>query len=149
MWKRIIASILGAIVLFAGIIASVFTIEGLEDFRDPAVSFWFTAIGETLMCSIALTGIGMGGRFLRFAWRGRDERSSSWLTTALLGIACFFPISLLSLPLTILWARHTWPGDGQSDFAALEVSLYIGLAAAIIGCIVLLKQRRMSSRLDK
>jgi hypothetical protein len=149
MSKRIISSVLGVLAFFAGLLATVFTIEGFEDFRTPAVSFGVAAIGEILMGSTALTGLGMGIRFLRFAWRGRDERNSSWLRPALLGIGCFFPAVLLSLPLTILWARHTWPGDGQKYFAALQVSLCIGLAAAIVGCAVLLKKRHTAWSLGK
>jgi hypothetical protein len=59
----------------------------------------------------------------------------------LLGIGFFFPGFVFSLPLTILWARLTWPSDGQSDLAAMQVSLYIGLTAAIVCTIVLLRKR--------
>ena len=48
---------------------------------------------------------------------------------------------MFSLPFTVLWARHKWPGDGQNDFAAMEASFYIGVAAAIICFALLLKQR--------
>jgi hypothetical protein len=58
----------------------------------------------------------------------------------LLGGGFFFPGFIFSLPLTIIWARHTWPGDGQSDLAAMQVSCYIGVAAAIVCCVVLLKK---------
>jgi hypothetical protein len=149
MSKRIVSSILGAIGLFAGLIAGVFTIEGAQDFTNPAVPFRLAVLGELLMCSMSLAALIIGVRFLRFAWRGRNDRSSSWLKTALLGFGCFFPGVLFSLPLTIFWARYTWPGDGQAVLAAIEVSLYIGIAAAIICSAVLFKKRHTALSLSK
>jgi hypothetical protein len=36
------------------------------------------------------------------------------------------------LPLTMLWANHKWAGEGQSGLGGIEVSFYIGVAAAVI-----------------
>jgi hypothetical protein len=58
----------------------------------------------------------------------------------LLGIGFFFPGFVFSLPLTVLWARHTWPGDGQDYLAAMDASSCVGVAAAIICFVVLLKK---------
>lgn len=142
MSKRIVASALGVIAVFAGLIALAYAIEAIEDFSNPAVPFRLAAVGELIMFSIALAALGIGIRFLRFGWRGSSNGSSGWVRPVLLGIGFFFPGFVFSLPLTILWARLTWPGDGQSDLAAMEVSLYIGVAAAVVCCAVLLKKRR-------
>ena len=142
MAKRIIASTVGAIGVFAGLIALAFAIEGIEDFRNPDVQLWFTTAGELIMFAMALAALCIGIRFLRFGWRGRSDLSGSWVRPILLGTAFFFPGFIFSLPLTVVWARHTWPGDGQSVFAAMEASFYIGIAAAIIVCGVLLRKRQ-------
>lgn len=140
-WKRIVASVLGLIVMFASAVALAYAIEGVGDFRNPAVPLHVTVIGELLMFTMSIAGFAMSMRFLRFAQSGRIDPSSSWVKPVLLGIGFFFPGFLFSLPLTIVWARHTWPGDGQSDLAAFEGRLYIGIVAAIICCIVLLRKR--------
>jgi hypothetical protein len=49
---------------------------------------------------------------------------------------------VFSLPLTVMWARRTWPGDGQSELAAMEVSCYAGIVVAVVCCAVFLKKRR-------
>jgi len=41
-------------------------------------------------------------------------------------------------------ARFTWSGDGESVFAAMRVSLYIGAAAAVICTTALLWKRATS-----
>jgi hypothetical protein len=146
MWKRTVASIVGAIAVLAGLIGCAYTIEGFGDFRNPAVPFRLVAVGELLMCSMALAGLGIGVRLLRFGWSGRNGRDGSWARPVLLGIASFFPGFVFSLPLTVLWARHRWPGDGQSDFAAMEVSVYVGIGAAITCCVVLWRKRNASDR---
>jgi hypothetical protein len=140
MWKRIIPSTLGVAALVAGLIALVPTIDLIEELRLPAVSFWFAAMGELLMLSITLAEVVMGIWFLQFARRARNDLSGSWVRPVLLGIGCFFPGLVFSLPLTVFWARHTWPGDGQSVLAALEVSFNIGIAVAIICCAMLLRK---------
>jgi hypothetical protein len=98
------------------------------------------------MWSIAAALIGLGIRFLRFAWLGSSSTSDGWVRAVLLGVGFFFPGFIFSLPLTLLWANHRWPGEAQSDLPAIEVSLYIGVAAAVICCIVLLKRRKVQYR---
>lgn len=90
---------------------------------------------------MAFAALTIGVLFLLFAVSRRIKQSASWLRPVLLGIGCFLPGCVFSLPLTILRAHHTWPGDGQSDFAALEASCYVGIAAAIISTVVLLRKR--------
>lgn len=142
MLKRTVASTVGAIAVFASLIALCYPIQGIDDFRNPAVPFRFAVIGELLLCSMAAAALGLGLHLLRFGWSAWSGRSGSWVRPVVLGVGFFFPGFVFSLPLTILWARFTWPGDGQSALAAMEVSVYIGIAAAIICCIVLLKRRK-------
>jgi hypothetical protein len=144
MSKRIVASIVGVLAVLASLIAFAKAFFGLEDFRNPAVPLRVVGAGELIMCSIALAALGMGIRFLRFAWSGRTDPSSTWVKPVLLGIGFFFPGFMFSLPLTVLWARHTWPGDGQSYLAAMDASVCVGIAAAII-CLVVLLKKRVSS----
>lgn len=141
MSKRIIASAVGAIAVIASLIAFAKAFLGLEDFRNPAVPFRFAAIGELVLCAMALAALGIGIRFLRFGWSGRRAPGGNWVRPILLGIGSFFPGFIFSLPLTVVWASHTRPGDGQSGLAAMEVSFYIGGAVAIICGVVLLKKR--------
>jgi hypothetical protein len=142
MTKRIVASAVGLLALVAGLIAIVYAVEGIEDFTNPAVPFRLFALGEFLMCSMAFGAFGIGMRFLQFARCGRTDQNRGWTRSVLLGIGVFFPGFLFSLPLTILWANHTWPGDGQSVFSAIEVSVYVGLAAAAICWLLLWKKSR-------
>lgn len=141
-WKRIAASIVGVIAVLAGLVAVAYSIEAMQDFRNPAVPLRLVVLGEFIMCSMAFAALTVGLRLLRFAWRGRSEGGSGWVRPVLLGIGCFFPGFVFSLPLTVLWARYTWPGDGQSYLAAMEVSCYAGVMAAVVCCVVLLRKRR-------
>jgi len=129
--------------VFASLIAFAKAFWGLDDFRNLDVPFRVSAPAELIMCSIALAALGMGVRFLRFAWTGRSDPSSSWLRTVLLGIGFFFPGFVFSLPLTALWARHRWPCDGQNYFGALDASFCVGVVAAIICFVALLKKRNV------
>ena len=119
-----------------------YAIRGVEDFSNPAVPLRLAILAELLLCSMFLAALGIGIRFLHFAWYGKSDRRESWVRSVLLGIGCFFPGFLFSLPVTLYWARHTWPSDGQNSLAAMEVSTYVGIAAAIISSVVLLKKRR-------
>jgi len=142
MPKRIFAFTVGLLALVAGIIGLAYATEGISDFTNPAVSLRVSVLGEFLLCSMAFVAFGIGVRFLKFARYGRTDQSRSWARPVLLGIGFFFPGFLFSLPLTILWARHAWPGDGQSDFAAMEISVYAGIAAALICWLLLWKKSR-------
>jgi cytochrome bd-type quinol oxidase subunit 2 len=132
---------MGVLGVLAGLVAVGFAIEGISDFGNPAVPVRFTILGEVLLCSMAFFGLSLGISSLRMAWNGRDERKNNWIWPIILGIGSFFPGFLFSLPLTLFWANRTWPGDGQSSLAAIEVSVYIGIAAAIICGLVLFIRR--------
>ena len=142
VWKRTLAGALAVLAFFAGVLAVRYTIQALEDFWTPAVPIRLAILGELLMSSMAFASLTIGIRLLRFSISGRSDHGSSWAKPVLLGIGFFFPAFLFSLPLTLLWARYTWPGDGQSPLAAMEVSCYVGVAAAAVCCVVLLKRRR-------
>lgn len=132
---------MGVIGAFAGLVALAYAIEAIQDFTNPAVPVRLAILGEFIMCSMAFGGLTIGIGLLRFSISGRSERSTRWVRPVLLGIGSFFPGFVFSLPLTVLWADHTWPGDGQSYLAAIEVSCYAGVAVAIICTAVLLKKR--------
>jgi len=139
MSKRIIASALGVAAFTAAPIAFLPAIDLIEEARLPAVSFWFAAVGVLFVSLMAVAEFGIGIWFFRFARREHDA-SASWMRPMLVGIGCFFPAFLFSLPLTVVWARFTWPGDGQAGLAAIPMSLEIGMAAAVFGCAALLKK---------
>ena len=141
MSKRIIASAVGAIAVIASLIAFAKAFLGLEDFRNPAVPFRFAAIGELVLCAMALAALGIGIRFLtiRVVWAKSLGRQLGEANTSRHRI--FFPGFIFSLPLTVVWASHTRPGDGQSGLAAMEVSFYVGVAVAIICGVVLFRRR--------
>jgi hypothetical protein len=141
MIKRIVRAIVGVLGVLAGLVAVGFAIEAISDFGNPAVPVRFAILAEVLLCSMAFFGLALGISLLRMAWNGRDERRNNWIWPIILGIGCFFPGFLFSLPLTLFWANHTWPGEGQSSLAAIEVSVYIGIAAAVT-CSVALFIRR-------
>lgn len=143
MAKRIIVSVLGLLSLFAGLMAFIYALEVFRDFWNPEVSFWSNAIGELIVSGTALTASILGVRFLLFAFRGRESRQKDSLRRAiLLGIGFFFPGFVFSLPFTTLWALHTWPGDGQSELAAISVSVFVGATSAITCLVVLLRRRK-------
>jgi uncharacterized membrane protein len=147
MSKRIVASIFGTIAVLASVLPLGYAFEISKDFGNPNVPFWSNVLGEFFMCSIALTGMWVGLRLLRFASTGQSEQSNSWVKPVLLGIGCFFPGLVFSLPLTMLWAIHTWPGDDGKIDLALEASLCIGVAAAITCTILLFRKRRITHTL--
>ncbi len=141
MLRRILGSAVGVVAVFASIICLYYAIQGIGDFKNPVMPFLLAATIQLVLWSMALVSLGIGIQLVRFGWNGRSEQSTSRPRPILLGVGCFFPGFVFSLPVTILWASRTWPGDGQSVFAATEVSFYIGVATAIIACIVLLKKR--------
>src|SRR6266478_3055414 len=64
------------------------------------------------------------------------------------GIVFFFPAFLLSLPLTVTWARRQWPGDGQAVSGAFWPSVGIALISAFCRCIYLLMKVNIDSKSD-
>jgi len=60
-----------------------------------------------------------------------------YLRAFILGIGCFFPGLLFSLPFTMLWVDYKWPGNRHSAVGAVGVSLLIGVLSVPFGWIVL------------
>jgi hypothetical protein len=144
MAKRIVLGILGAIAAFGSLLPLGCAFEIFKDFKNPDISLWPNVLGEFLMCSIALPGLWIGIRFLRFAWSGRTKESNSLAGPILLGIGSFFPAFIFSLPIAMLWVNHSWPRDDGKVDLAFETSGCIGVAAVIICTIVLLRKRALS-----
>jgi|ERR1700730_6240057 hypothetical protein len=143
MAKRIIAGILGTLAVFASLLPLGYAFLILKDFKNPDVSFWPNVLGELFTCAIALAGLWIGIRFLRFAWSGRSKQGDSLAKPLLLGIGFFFPAFIFSFPITILWVSRSWPGDNGKIDLALEVSAFVGAAAATICTILLIKKRAL------
>jgi len=98
MPKRIIAAIIGTLAVAVGIVACGYTYEVARDFGNPEVSFWPNVLGTAFMGTIALGGLTLGMRFLRFALLGRASEERSRLSAVLLGLGCFFPGFAFSVP---------------------------------------------------
>ena len=135
IWKRSIATVLGVGAVLVSLIAFTCPIKG--------VAFEAAVIGHVIMCSLGLAAVGMGIRFLRFAWSGNCLESSGWMRPLLLGIGFFFPGFIFSLPITMIWANYRRGCEAQSGSNGIEISFYIGIAAAVICCIMLLKKRKV------
>jgi hypothetical protein len=140
MSKRILAASVGFIAVFAGIVACYNAVEATAGI-NLATSFWFAAVWLLVEWSVTLAVLILGLRFLRFAWTNKSESRTGWMKAVLLGIGFFFPGFVFSYPFTLIWAWYTRHGD-ESAPAAMQVSCYVGIAAAIVCCVVLLKKRK-------
>jgi len=141
MAKRIVLGIFGATAAFGSFLPLGYAFEIFKDFNNPDTSFWPNVLGVVLMCSIALPGFWLGMRFLGFALTGRSEQTNSVAKPILLGIGSFFPGFVFSLPITILWVSRKWPGDNGKIGLAFKASASVGVAAAIICTVLLLRKR--------
>jgi len=108
MAKRVVLGILGTIVAFGSVLPLGYAFEIFEDFGNPHIAFWPNVVGTLLMCSIALPGMWTGIRCLGFASSGESKHSNSLAEPILLGIGCFFPGFIFSLPISILWVSRIW-----------------------------------------
>jgi hypothetical protein len=141
MAKRALATVMGAIAVFASLIVLRKAIEITRyDFKHSVPFSLSEAFGTLTMYLLALALAWLGIRSLGFALSGKHKPISGWWRLVLFSILFFIPGFIFSLPLTVIWARYTWPGDGQSALAAMEVSFYIGVAATVICFGVLLKK---------
>jgi hypothetical protein len=140
MAKRIIAGILGTIAVVGTLLPLGYAYEIFKDFNNSDVAFWPNVLGELFMCSLAVGGLSIGIDFLRFAASGRTQHTDNWVRSTFLGIGFFFPGFIFSLPLTLLCASRIWPGDAEKDDLAFEVSICVGVAAAVICTALLLRK---------
>jgi hypothetical protein len=106
MAKRILATVAGALAILEAVSASGLAIRASEDFQNPAVGFWPTILGETIVCTAAFVGFGIGIRFLYFGWKGHDNQKPVWMRPTLITLGSFFPGFILSLPLAFLGVTH-------------------------------------------
>lgn len=146
MPKRIIAGTVGAIALVACFFASLQVIVAIEDVHstDVVAAPWWAIAAELLMCSMALGTLVIGFRFLDFALTGRNRGvGGRWLRPILLGCGLFFPVFVASLAAGLNWAYRMPHGNqDQNALVALRISLFLGIAAAVIASGVLLRKAR-------
>lgn len=146
MPKRIIAGTVGVIALAACFFASVHAIVPIEDAHSTDVGAlpWWAIAAKLLMCSMALSALVIGFRFLDFALTGRNRGDGGrWLRPILLGCGLFFPVFVASLAVGLNWAQRMSHGNqDQNALVALRISLFLGVAAAVMGSGVLLRRAR-------
>ena len=142
MVKRLLVGIVGLVAVVGSLLPLGSALEILNDIKNHESPFWSNILGEILACWIAFMGLWIGARFLAFAFSGRTRQDTGWVTPVLLGIASFLPGFVFSLPLTMLLAHFTRPGNDEFDIIALITSCFIGVAAAILCGGILLKKRR-------
>ena len=53
----------------------------------------------------------------------------------LIGSTLFFPAFVLSLPVTMIWAKHLYAGDAQGPLGGIGISFLFGIAIAVLGSI--------------
>ncbi len=141
MAKRVVLGILGTIVAFGSLLPLGYAFLTLKDFGNPDIAFWPNVLDMLLMGSIALAGIWTGVRFIGFALSGESTQRNNLAEPILLGIGCFFPGFIFSLPITALWVDRVWPNDRNSDLLPFEMSGCVGVAAAVVGTVLLLRKR--------
>jgi hypothetical protein len=139
--KRAFVATIGVLAVLAGLDASFFAIKASEDFSNHAVSFWVTALGETIICATAFVSFGIGMRFLHFGWTGRDDPKPTWMRAALISTGMFFPGFIFSLPLTLFCASRIW----RNPDIALPISMSAGLISSIL-CSAWFPKKRKASR---
>lgn len=141
MVKRAAAGIVGAIAAVGSLLPLGYALLIFKDFGNPDISFWPNVLGELIMCSISLTGLWIGIRFLTFSLTGRSHESRSPTRLVLLGIGSFIPACIFSLPVTIFCVYHLWPKDIRKSFLPFWISIGIGVVGAIICTTVLFRKR--------
>lgn len=150
MWKRVLASLVGIVAVIFSIVPFGSTFRLFRDLRNPAVPFWDALIILVVTLCVGFSALLIGIRFLRFGWAGKSKTSNAgWVRAFVLSVGCFFPGFVFSLPITLLWARYKWPGDGQSPLAAMQMSLYIGVLTSIVSGIVLIRNMQLRNRMHR
>jgi len=140
MPKRIIAAIIGMLAMLAGVVACSYAYDAAWDLRSSG-TFWSDVAGALLMGAISLSALLLGMRFLRFAVLGRSSEIKSRFALVLLGLGCFVPGFIVSVPFAVVWEEHKYRGHDVSPPASFVVCLLIGVLTAIVGCVVLLRRR--------
>jgi hypothetical protein len=139
MVRRIIAGTLGIIAVMASFLPLSYA---LEDYKNSNLS-------ALVMCSLGVAALWMGTLFLRFTASGQSTQPRSLAKSVLLGIAFFLPGFMFSLPLTILCAGLTPTIDGKNYVAAVGASFCVGVAAAIVCTVMLVRKQAITERSNK
>jgi len=141
MLKRMVAASVGVLAILASAVVGFYSIQAMGEFKDPNASFAFAALESFSLCSIAALMLWLGIRSAGFARTGRSQSRTGWVRAILLGVGSFLPGFVFSMPLTVIWSRYEWPGDGQAVLGAMAVSAYIGMGVVVICLAVLLKKK--------
>lgn len=51
-----------------------------------------------------------------------------------MGLLLFFPAFLLSLPITMMRAKHLWAGEAQAPLGGIGISFWFGIFVAVLSC---------------
>ena len=146
MLKRVVAASVGVLAVLGAVLVGFYAIQALQEFRNPAATFALAGLACFSLWSVAAVLLWFGLRLLRFAWSDEGKTLSGWVGAILLGIGSFLPGFVFSMPLTVIWSRYEWPGDGQAALGAMVVSFYIGIVVAIICSVVLIGKQCRSAR---
>lgn len=142
MSKRVLAGVVGALAVVAGLIAFIYASMATGDFRNPNVSFWTAILGIGIMGLLSLAGFGMGIHFLKYCLTGEFFHLNPWVRAFVLGALSFFPGFILSAPPAIILSEKRWPRNSQADSIAMLVSVCFGAVFAVIACVALVKKAR-------
>jgi hypothetical protein len=126
LFKRILSGVLGFLAVAGGIAILYGTVKS---FVQPT-PLWLNIAIDIAGLAIGSAVLILGFRYVRYACCA-TLTLSSLEKSYVVGVGCFFPGVVVSLPFSIYWARLTWPGDGQSVLAAMAVSVCIGVFATM------------------
>lgn len=144
MWRRILAGLLGTLAVLAGNVAYGYARMASGDFQNPNVSFWTAILGTAIIWLLTLGAFGMGIHFLKYCFTGRFFRVSPWLRAPVLGTLSFFPGFILSAVPTVVLVSNRWPRDAGAYDLAMFISVFVGVATAVLIYLALLRRARRS-----
>ena len=144
MSRRILAGFLGILAVLAGTIALSYAIMVADDFRNPQVSFWSATAGTTITWLLTIGAFWMAIYFLKYSFTGTPFRLNRWVRAISLGALSFFPGFMFSIPLTLLFVEHRWPGDTKAEDFAFLISGLVGVVLGVVVGMVLMWKSRPS-----
>jgi hypothetical protein len=126
MPKRIIAALIGVLAILASVVACSYAYDAAWDLKTSG-TFWADLAGSLIMAAVALGALTLGIRFLRFAFLGRSSKIKSRFGLVLLGLGCFFPGFIISVPFAVLWDEYMHRGHDLIPPASFVVCFLIGV----------------------